>query len=409
MKLLTFQKPNKFHFLFLAYFIAIFIRESLNDKVFNSGNVKADYFFRMFSYILSHILSFIPYFISKYLSKRKAKQETNNIIRNYITNKFSKKYKCKYLTKQVFILSLFGFFSEAQFYLFYMLSEKAYHKIYKLGIYSIMNAVLIYIFSFYILKTYFYKHHYLSFWINSICFLISLTIDIILIIILKITYYKYYIYIIVRILRLIFQCLLYCFTKKELEYSFHTPYSIIAFRSIFETIFLGVFSIPFALIPIKDFDKDEKEIIFVKFTYYFTDIRLLYTILLLIDDYLIDLFIMLIIDKFSPSHLALAITLESCAEKLFIIINDNKHGKSVSWEVYVNFGVYFIVFIGAMIHNEIFIINKWGLNQKTNLRLISEFRKEKIDNEEIIKSLDDENSIRDKERIEMSYFGTNIS
>ena len=97
-----------------------------------------------------------------------------------------------------------------------------------------------------------------------------------------------------------------------------------------------------------------------------------------INDYLGDIFMFQIIDKFSVSHAALAYTLDSFAGKLYQIIADNVAGKTVSWEVYVNFCVYFLVFIGAMIHNEIFIINKCGLNEKTQLYLDDAFRKERI-------------------------------
>ena len=232
--------------------------------------------------------------------------------------------------------------------------------------------------------------------------MISFTIDIVQIIILKISSIYYYIYIATRILRLNIQCLLYCYSKKEFESSLLTPYSIIAFRSIYETIFLGVFSIPFTFIPIKDFNKKEKEILFIGFVEYLTGIRLLYSIILFIDDYLIDLFMMLIIDKFSPSYLALVITLESFAEKLYQIIASNISNKSVSWEVYVNFGVYFLVFIGALIHNEICIINKWGFNEKTQLYLNQEFKEENIDIEYTMKNLVEGRSNGDIQSIELS-------
>ena len=379
MKLITFQKPNKFHFIFLAYFVVIFIREIINRLLKGSGNRKADNFFILHVYIISHILSFIPFLISRHLSKKIEKSDTNKIIKNYIENKIPKKYKWKNIVKPILIVSLFGFFAEAPMYLVSIISNVYDNMLYRLGVHSILNAVLIYIFGYCILKIFFYKHHYLSFGINSICFLASLIIDIILLIKLKIHYFSYYIYITVRVLRLIFHCILYCFSKKEFESSLLTPYSIIAFRSIFEIIFLCAFSIPFAFIPIKPYDKNEKEILFIKFKYFLTGINLLYSIILLILDYLIDLFIMIIIDKFSTSHVALAITLESFAEKLSQIIEGNINVGNVSWDNYVNVALYFMVFIGAMIHNEIFIINKCGLNEKTQLYLSNEFNKENID------------------------------
>ena len=215
-------------------------------------------------------------------------------------------------------------------------------------------------------------------------FFVSLTIDIVKIVMFRINVIYYYIFVIIRILRLIFHCLLYCYSKKEFESSLLTPFSIIAFRSIYETLFLGIFSIPFTFIPISEFYKEEKEILFKGFIDYLTGMGLLYNIILLIDDYLIDVFTMLIIDKFSPSHVALVITLESFGEKLYQIINNNIYGKSVPWEVYVYFDLYFLVFIGAMIHNEIFIINKCGLKKKTKLYLDKEFNDENISNETVI-------------------------
>ena len=397
MKCLTFQKPNKYHFLFLLFFVSALSRLFVNDKVMISGNKKADFFFLMYSYILSHFLSFIPFCISQYLSKKKEKSDMNKLVENIVENKIPKKYKWKNLIKPILILSIFGFFAEVPMFLFNLLSDKFYHSIYKMGVYSILNAVLIYIFGYCILKIYFYKHHYLSFGINSLCFITSLIIDIIQLVMKKVNYLGYYIYMLARILRLILQCLLYCFSKKEFESSILTPYSIIAFRAIFETIFLGIFSIPFIFTKVNDFDKNDGEILFTRFKLYFTGINLLYSIILLILDYLIDLFIMIIIDKFSTSHVALAITLESFAEKLSQIIEGIINVGNVSWDNYVNVGLYFMVFIGAMIHNEIFIINKCGLNEKTQLFLSNEFNKENIDIEREMNFLSQCISNEDKE------------
>ena len=167
MKLLTFQKPNKFYFFFLAYFIAQLSYQFLIHYVFGKYYTKYYMLFRMVLYTLSHIPSFIPYFISRYLSKRKENSDSNKLVTNYIYNEIPKKYKCKYLIMPLFIISLFKFFSEAPYYLFCILTDKSYQFINALGIYSITNAVLIYIFSYFVLKTHFYKHHYLSFSIHK--------------------------------------------------------------------------------------------------------------------------------------------------------------------------------------------------------------------------------------------------
>ena len=60
-----------------------------------------------------------------------------------------------------------------------------------------------------------------------------------------------------------------------------------------------------------------------------------------------------------------------------------------------------------MIHNEIFIINKCGFNEKTQLFLNKEFKKESFDHEEIINDLDENSNDEDKEIIEMGYVKIN--
>ena len=109
---------------------------------------------------------------------------------------------------------------------------------------------------------------------------------------------------------------------------------------------------------------------------------------------------MLIIDKFSPSHLALPMTLSKFAIETFNLINDYRLGYDVYWSRFINIGIHFLVFIGTMIHNEIFIINKCGLNEKTQLFLNMEFKKESIDNEDINDS-DENSNDEDKEIIEI--------
>ena len=203
MKYIIFQKPNIYHLFFIGYFIAMFFREILNDLLFENLRTKSSNLYRMYVYILSHLLSFIPYFISNYLSKRNVKINVNrNHGKVYIYNKGIKKYKGKYLFKQILIVSLFGFFSEAALYIFYLINNNLKSvSSYSLGIYLIINTVLIYIVSYFVLKAYFYKHHYLSLFINLIFFLVTLVIDILMIIDSNIKGAGYYIYNLIKIIR----------------------------------------------------------------------------------------------------------------------------------------------------------------------------------------------------------------
>ena len=377
MKFITFQKPNIYHFFFLGYFLALFSKDCLIYYLSDNYKYKSGQLYGMYIYFFSHLLSFIPYFISKCLSKRKIKVDTINSDETYIYNDVITQYEDKYVFKQILIVSLFSFFSEAVYYIFYLINNNLDAvTTYSLGIYLILNTVVIYLVSYLLLKTYFYKHHYLSLFINSICFLISLICDIITIIYLNKKAVNYYINILIRIIKLILLCFLFSYSKMILNSSFLSPYSLIAFRSIYEFVYLALFSIPLIFINIKEFNNNE-DIIFKSFMQYLKGIRILYSILLLIDDYLLDLFTMFIIHKFSPSHLTLAMILESFLNLLYKVIRNHIEVKKVYWSDYVNIGLCLFLFIGSMIHNEIFIINKYGLNTKTQLYLNNEFIDEK--------------------------------
>ena len=87
MKLLTFQKPNKFYFLFLGYFITIIFRNSLNGAIKIKGKSKPTILLALMLLVLSHFLSFIPFLISRYLSKRKERLIQNKVIEDIVNNK----------------------------------------------------------------------------------------------------------------------------------------------------------------------------------------------------------------------------------------------------------------------------------------------------------------------------------
>ena len=54
---------------------------------------------------------------------------------------------------------------------------------------------------------------------------------------------------------------------------------------------------------------------------------------------------------------------------IYQIIKNTIETKENKWFIYSNFLLYIILFIAAMIHNEIIIINKWGFNKNTKLFL----------------------------------------
>ena len=62
---------------------------------------------------------------------------------------------------------------------------------------------------------------------------------------------------------------------------------------------------------------------------------------------------------------------------MYTVFRNLNRGREITWSLVLNFPIDLILFIGAMIHNEIFIINKYGLNLKTKLYLDSKFEENK--------------------------------
>ena len=73
-----------------------------------------------------------------------------------------------------------------------------------------------------------------------------------------------------------------------------------------------------------------------------------------------------------------------------------KNNKENKWNNYIYFLFYIILFIGAMIHNEISIINKCGFNANTKL-----FLNYRLDEEKSISIIEenDENEDEDSENL----------
>ena len=176
MKFITFQKPNLNHLFFIAYLATMIAKDYLSEEIFEAVTISG-LFFQMYFTILSHILSIIPFLIIKWRSKKKdnSKGRLNSLITiNLLYSKTLTKYKGKNVFKYTLLISIIDFLSEAILCIFfYIYNDYGLYKSYSLSIYTIINCVLLYIISYFILKAHFYKHHYLSFLINFICFLID--------------------------------------------------------------------------------------------------------------------------------------------------------------------------------------------------------------------------------------------
>ena len=374
MECIIFQKFT-LNYLFLLLFLAVSIfRKKVQKPLFESMQKKAMYFFLMYIVILSYFLAIIPFLIVKCLSKRRNKKQQSEKALNNIENKTSylhnkDKYAKKFFFKYTILVSIFDFLGEACIFVFYFLNDNMeIINLYALRTYLIFNIMMQNITSYIVLKTYLYKHQWLSIFMNIFCILSCLIMDIIMIVKRSITDFRYYIFILMRLIRISLFSFENSYTKMALDSEFLSPYSILLFKAVSETILLGIFSIPFIFIKIND-DNIINESIFVGFKEYLNGIKLLYSFIRFFCEFLYRLFIIIIIDRFSPNHLALAHIVDSFGSTLSVIIQSAIDNKSILWINYAIFIVYIILIISAMIYNEIFIINRCGLSEKTKLFL----------------------------------------
>lgn len=87
---------------------------------------------------------------------------------------------------------------------------------------------------------------------------------------------------------------------------------------------------------------------------------------------------MILIDRFSPSHLSLAYILDAIGSRIYKIIKSYIDGKNVERLDYFNFFIFLILFVAAMIHNEIIIIIYMDLILKPNISWIKNSKKKLI-------------------------------
>ena len=374
MKCIIFQKFT-LNYLFLLLFLIVSIcRKKIQGPLFESMQKKSMYFFLTYIVILSYFLAIIPFLIVKYLSKRRNKKEESENPKNNIKNKIIFIYTrdnptIKHLLKHNILVSIFDFLGEVSILVFYFLNDNMkVVSLYSLRIYLIFNIMMQNITSYIVLKTYLYKHHWLSIFMNIFCILSCLIMDIIMIVKRSITDFRYYIFILIRLIRISLFSFENSYTKMALDSEFLSPYSLLLFKAVSETILLGIFSIPFIFIKVKE-DNIVYKNIFVEFKEYLTGIKLLYSFIRFFCDFLYRLFIIIIIDRFSPNHLALVHIVDSFGSTLSVIIQSAIDKKPILWINYAIFVVYVILFISAMIYNEIFIINRCGLSEKTKLFL----------------------------------------
>ena len=376
MRLIIFQKFN-YNYIFFIFYLICCVVEAIIEKNIEEEQAKINEkekgnFFKVVILItlcLSDFLALIPYYINKLLTKNKNKTITvkdkdkssisNNDIFIY-NNAYEDELRKKstYLIIYTFIVGFLDCLVQIVYCFYYMddiFDSTSYYLFLRVNI--IFQILSQYILSAIILKTHFYKHHYLSIIINAISFIILLIFDI------RDEDDFEFFDSLLGLIFLTFFTLGNAYGKKAMIYGYISPFALIIYKGIYKTILITIFLVIY--IPIMTSIEDN----------FFADINLfdsnktILTLMNLIFNFLKDLFNWILIDRFSPSHLALSLIIENLSYFITYIIDyggDNK-GDYPIWEIVMRIVIHFILFIAALIHNEIFIITKWGLGENTKL------------------------------------------
>ena len=374
MKIFYFPKCAWKYILFLLFFIFSFLQNAIIRWISWDSKDVAQPLLNTYLFNVSDYLSIIPFLIVKFRSKKiiieddeenSINKQTGNLIYNKGT-KSKKNFKW-----HVILIALFDFASHISSLIFYIVYGKNDRSVSENNLSSLLifNTITIYLLSRLILKTYFYKHHYFSFLLNIICFLILGTLDIINIInddIIATTGMEIF-YVIKKILTIIFYSIEDVIGKKILMENFINIYTLLLFRALFETILLILFSIPLIFINVTDRSGDIEEtcIIFSRILSLFEKYNFFKIILFIITNLFYNIFIWSIIDIFSPSHYAISNIFESFGTLMRLWITEPD---SVDLPVLRMF-IYIILIIGSCIHAEIIVINICNMHKNTKLFL----------------------------------------
>ena len=321
MKYIIFAKLNKNYFLFLSYFIIKIIDEIINKIVETDGDIVKTFHI---NYILSmsDFLSIIPLIIinvrSKSISKNKlmsenklnkeeeSKQKSNNDIEYiYLDNNIqNNKRRAKRILKLSIIISIFEFLARYMNIVFRLLFKNDYSLVSSVeqNSHILISIILKYVLSIIILHYPFYKHHYLSMGINIICLIAIVTLDILNMVDGKLKYP----HVITKIVLVILYSFEDVIAKILLSIDSISAYIYLFYRGIMVNSLAVLFSIVFIFVKIPD-ENGNISCVFTRFWKIYDDkINILFYIIHFIVEYLINLNIFLIIDKFSPTHFAMA-------------------------------------------------------------------------------------------------------
>jgi len=404
---IIFQKCNFNNIYFLLYIIMFLINLFIESYNFTEDSeidvsdkdtiLLSIQLLRLYLSNLSDFVAVIPYFIRKKLLRKKEeniKSQITNSKENekensesssliYIDNKIIETDKRrKKIIYYSLLVAIFDFLFRFSLILYNIIYPNKLSATFTFCCVVPFEIFFQFICSYFILKVHFYKLQYFSLFLNLFIFIILLTIDIIDGKDHDLIDLKFYIFI---HLSIIFYSIKYSYGKKAFLYGYVSIYLLLLMKGIFKFMLVILLTL-ILLIAKRD--------VFIGFKYYIIGPK--YALLIIaniITRFFVNLFLWLIIDRFSPNYLPLALIFEQVC---YFIIEQIYQDEKIVWETYLRIALYIISLIGVMIHNEIVVINICNLGSDTKY-----FLDKKVQSEELYSSSDNPDILQKYETFEM--------
>ena len=415
-KKIIFQKCNINYIYFLLYVLSCALMKLIDryldpENLIKEGAKKTKYDYinkellEVYTFNLSDFFAIIPYFIRKKLmiSNNDNKNEERSLgneksentedksqlelIYNDFKQSETDKRK-KYIISILILIGSFDFLKDFVEVFYYSIFNDKDYEIFPFNFSAILDIALQFIFSYLILKTHFYK-------LQTFCLSLNIAVLVIILILDCIDFINFKLYerpiFIIYPFYLLFYCLKYVFGKQVILYGYISIYLIIILKGIIKLIIVIVFSLLILIFEIE---------MFKAFRMYF--IKPEYVLLIFakaIINFFSELFVWIIIDRFSPNHTTLIIIGEEFVNFFFDLNDEDSFFIKMGWHKYIRIVLYIISIIGVIIHNEIVVINICGLGSDTKY-----FLNIVLKNDEEYISSDNPNNLRRFETIEMNEY-----
>ena len=388
-----FQKCDFNYIFFLCYIIFFFLNTyikfdnypqkfgDIDEK--KKGNYLALKIMHLYIKSLSNFLAVIPFLIRK----RILRKNENNIEDNKIEGKIetetedkldliynnnhlieSEKKKKKYNILYI-LVGVLDFLEKFPFVLFNLIFRDKEFGIYPFSCVAPFAIAIQFVCSYFILKIHFYKLQYLSLFLNIGIFIIIL-ID-------PNTFYVY-------ALNIIFLSIELSVGKIIILEGFMSVYLLMIIKGAVFVVLVILLSLILLI-----FDKN----IYVVIGFLLSNFVLL-TIANIISHFLEDLFLWLIIDRFSPNYNPFAIIFQEISYCIMDAITGKKYDLE-TWDICLRIILYVISTIGVIIHNEIIVINICNLGSDTKY-----FLERKVENDELFALTDNPEILKKFETFE---------